>query len=256
VLATYLASEAKRGIRPATLSRRSAAITAIHRLAGHVCPSDSRLVRATLAGIRRTFGVAPLRRVPIGVETIRAMVATTPNTISGRRDRALLLLGFAGAFRRSELVALDVKDFQEADVGALIRIRRSKTDQEAAGSLIAIPYGSDLCAIASVKAWLAAAQINNGAVFRPLLKGGHVSNARLSDRSVADILKRYAEHAGLDPTTVSPHSLRSGLLTEAACRGASIPKLLEISRHRRIETLRQYLRPTNLFADHAAKGLL
>src|SRR5262249_46853433 len=141
VLATYLASEAKRGIRPSTLARRAAAVATLHRLAGQMSPTESQLVRSTLAGIRRVRGTAPSRKPPIGAEAIYAMVAAMPNTIAGHRDRAILLLGFAGAFRRSELVDLDVEDIAICDTGALVRIRRSKTDQEAAGNLIAVKFG-------------------------------------------------------------------------------------------------------------------
>jgi site-specific recombinase XerD len=113
-LAAYLACEATRGIRPSTLARRAAAVASMHRLAGHVSPTESQLVCLTLAGIRRARGTAPVRKTPIGTEAIKAIFAATPDTIAGFRDRALVLLGFAGALRRSKLVALDVDDLQEA----------------------------------------------------------------------------------------------------------------------------------------------
>jgi integrase len=169
---------------------------------------------------------------------------------------ALILLGFASALRRAELVGLDVHDLQETEDGLLICIRRSKGDQEAAGAVIAVPYGTDLCPVAALRQWLSVAGITSSPVFRPLLRGGRIATTRLTGRSVATIVKQSAERAGLDPGAISPHGLRAGLLTEAASRGASIPKLLEISRHRQIETLRTYLRPIDLFADHAADGLL
>jgi site-specific recombinase XerD len=201
-------------------------------------------------------GTAPVRNPPILSATVRAMAVALPETLAGLRDRAVILLAFAGAFRRSELIAVDLQDLQETEEGLLIRIRRSKGDQESTGIVIAVPYGNDLCPITALRGWLQGAGITTGPVFRSMMRGGRVSKARLTGRSVATIIKQCAARAGLDPRTISPHGLRAGLLTEAASRGASIPKLLEISRHRQIETLRPYLRPVDLFAGHAAIGLL
>lgn len=185
------------------------------------------------------------------------MLPSKADDVRGPLPRdAIVLLGFASALRRAELVALDVDDLRETEDGLLIRIRRSKGDQDAAGCVVAVARGTEICPIAAVKRWLGAAGITAAAVFRPMLRGGRVSTRRLTDRSVANIVKQCAVRAGLDPCMVSPHGLRAGLIIEAASRGASLPKLLEISRHRQIETLRCYLRPIDVFADHAADGLL
>jgi integrase len=154
------------------------------------------------------------------------------------------------------LVALDIEDIEEAAEGLRITIRRAKTDQEGKGAVVAVVRGSIACPVAAFKAWIAAACITTGPVFRPIAKGERIQAARLTDRSVAKIVKTHAERAGLDPASFSGHSLRSGFLTSAASRGASIFKMMDVSRHRSVETLRGYVRDAELFRDHAGAGLL
>jgi site-specific recombinase XerD len=187
---------------------------------------------------------------------MHSMVATAPDQLSGLRDRALLLLGFAGAFRRSELVALDVADISEAKTGLLVTIRRSKTDQECEGITIAIARGDIACPARALQEWLDAAGIETGPIFRAINKAGTVATERLTDRSVANIVKAYAGRAGFDASTFSGHSLRSGFLTSAAAKGASIFKMMDVSRHKSVDTLRGYVRDAELFKDHAGAGLL
>jgi site-specific recombinase XerD len=237
-LAAFIATEAKRGIKVSSLERRLCGIRYAHLLAGHSPPNQSEAVRATFRGVRRTIGSAAKRKEPITADRIRAMVKHIPNNVFGLRDRALLLLGFGGAFRRSELVALDVSDFKETLAGLQVHIRRSKTDQEQSGQVIAIPQGSADCPIKALKAWLTASGITRGPIFRSISKAGRVSDRRLTDRMVAEIVKLYASKIGLDSKSVSAHSLRAGFLTSAAQRGASIFKLMEISRHKNVDTLR------------------
>jgi site-specific recombinase XerD len=255
-VAAFIAFEASRAIKPSTIARRVAAIRYAHKLAGHESPTNAESVRATLRGIRRTMGVAPIRKVPITSEHIRAMAAAAPDTLAGLRDRALLLLGFAGALRRSEIVALNVDDLEEIKGGLCIRIARSKTDQEGQGTVIAIVPGAVACPIKSVKAWLIAAKITNGPLFRSIVKGGRATCDRLSAKSVADIIKTYAKRIGLDAKSVGGHSLRAGFLTSAAARGASIFKMMDVSRHRSVDTLQGYVREADRFRDHAGTGLL
>jgi integrase len=150
----------------ATITRRCSAIRYAHRLADLEPPTNSEHVRATLRGIRRTVGAAPARKAPVLAEAARAMALAAPEGLKGLRDRALLLLGFAGAFRRSELVALDVADLEETEDGFKIIIRRSKTDQEGHGATIAIARGMTTCPVKAVKAWLLAAGISEGPLFR------------------------------------------------------------------------------------------
>jgi site-specific recombinase XerD len=252
----FLAAETGNGIKPPTLGRRVAAIRYAHKLARFDSPTDSETVRATLRGIRRTVGTAKARKAPAVADKVRAMVVLAPESVAGLRDRALLLLGFAGAFRRSELVALDVADIAETNTGLLVTIRRSKTDQEGEGATIAIARGDVACPVRALLEWLDAAGIKAGPIFRPINKAGAVAAERLTDRSVANIVKVYAKRAGFDPTLFSGHSLRSGFLTSAAAKGASIFKIMDVSRHKSVDTLRGYVREAELFKDHAGAGLL
>ena len=255
-VAAFLAFDSKNGTKPTTLSRRLAAIRYAHALAGHPSPTASEAVKATLRGIKRTFRHAPVRKAPATSDRVAAMVALTGDGSRGLRDRALLLLGFAGAFRRSELVALNLEDLEFCEDGLLVTIRRSKTDQEGDGATIAIARGSGACPVDALLDWIAASQIASGPIFRPVSKKGRVLNRRLSDRAVADLVKAYARRAGLKAGDFRAHSLRSGFLTLAAGKGASIFKMMDVSRHKSVETLRAYVRDAELFRDHAGSSLL
>jgi site-specific recombinase XerD len=254
-VAAYLASQAGTS-KPSTLGRRVAAIRYAHKLAGLETPTDAEGVKATIRGIRRTFGGASNKKAPAVAAKMHSMVATAPEGLAGIRDRALLLLGFAGAFRRSELVALDVADLEETETGLLVTIRRGKTDQEGAGRTIAIPRGDVACPVRALRAWLEAAAIDAGPIFRPVDKAATVRASRLTCRSVANFVKAYAARAGLDASAYSGHSLRSGFLTSAAAKGASIFKMMDQSGHKSVDTLRGYVRDAELFKDHAGAGLL
>ena len=255
-VAAFLAAEANRGVKASTIGRRVAAIRHAHKLAGHEPPTNSEVVKATLRGIRRTVGSPPARKAPATADRIVAMARMPDAGIKGLRDRALLLLGFAGAFRRSELVALDVADLAFCAGGLRATIRKSKTDQECQGATIAIVRGSLACPVAAIRNWLAAAQITAGPLFRPIFKSGKVGSGRLSDRSVAEIVKIHARRVGLNADDFSAHSLRSGFLTSAAADGASIFKMMDVSRHKSVDTLRGYVRDAELFRDHAGARLL
>jgi site-specific recombinase XerD len=254
-VAAFLACEVESGIRPSTIGRRIAAIRYAHKLAGHAIPTDDERVKATVRGIRRSLGTASQKKIPATAERIIAMALNTGDDLKGVRDRSLLLIGFAGAFHRSELVALDCEDIEECETGLKISIRHSKTDQEGAGATIAIVCGSVACPVAALRAWRDAAGITTGALFRSIRKGGKVAG-RLSAQSVADIVKAQAQRVGLDPTLFAGHSLRAGFLTSAAKRGASIFKMMDVSRHRSVDTLRGYVRDAELFQNHAGEGLL
>jgi integrase len=170
-----------------------------------------------------------VRRARAVAGKMLGMVATAPDKLVGLRDRALLLIGFGGALRRSELVALDVADIEETETGLLVSIRSSKTDQEGQGATIAIARGDIACPVKALREWLDAAGIEAGPPFRPIDKAGTVRASRLTCRSVANIVKAYAGRAGFDASTYSGHSLRSGFLTSAAGKGASIFKMMDVS---------------------------
>lgn len=256
-VAGFLADQADGGHAASTLNRRLAAIQYAHQAAGHASPTAHKGVAATLKGIRRTHGAAPAKKHAATADLVKEMVRRCPDTLTGRRDRALLLLGFAGAFRRSELVALNVHDLAFVDAGLRIVIRKSKTDQEGVGQSIAIPHGSVLfCPVKAVQAWLATAGIKAGPIFRAVGKGSRIGQTALSDKSVANRVKHYAGQVGLDAADFAAHSLRAGFVTCAAEAGASIFKLAEVSRHRSTDVLAGYVRSANLFKDHAGADLL
>lgn len=255
-VATFLASQANTGTKPATLSRRAAAIRYAHLAAELEAPTKSERVRATLRGIRRTSGAAQIRKAPATAKLVAKMAKMVPGTLTGLRDRALLLIGFAGAFRRSELVALRVEDLEHTPDGIRVTIRRSKTDQEGSGQIIAIPAGGKLQAVEALTAWLTAGEITAGPLFRAVNKSGRVLPDALTDRSVANIVKVHAGRADLDAAVFSGHSLRAGFLTSAAAHGANIFKMAAQSRHKSLNVLRGYVRDAELFKDHAGARFL
>ena len=258
-VALFIAAEAKRGRAPSTLGRRLAAIRLMHVGAQYPSPHDALEVDEVLRGIRRAWKRPPTHKAPAVDDKIMRMVdAVGPQTLKGLRDRALLLLGFAGAFRRSELVALDTDHLTAQVEGLSVRIASSKTDQEGVGQVVAIPrvVASPYCPVQALFDWLIAAEITSGAVFRHVHRGDTVARTRLSGQSVALIIKELAAKAGLDPSRYAGHSLRSGFLTSAARNRASIFKMADQSRHKSLDVLRAYVRNEQRFEDHAAEGLL
>jgi site-specific recombinase XerD len=263
-VAGFLTAEADAGRAASTIGRRCAAIGYAHKLAGELDPTDNEDVRATLKGIRRTIGTAPNQKAAATVDILTAMLLKTPDTMTGKRDRALLALGFAGAFRRSELVALDVADLREDKDGLRVLVRRSKVDQEGRGFEKAIPHGRYIRPVALVREWLDAAEITDGPIFRPVSRSGRVrvlsqvakEPPRLTTRAVGDIIKIYAEAAGLDASTFGAHSLRAGYITTAAERGADLARIMDQSGHRDPRTVVGYIRRANAFKDHSGSGFL
>ncbi len=241
-------------LKVVTLERRLVAIARAHQLAGHTSPVDE-WVRTVLKGIRRKHGTAQHRVEPVGVEVLRQTLAALPETLLGTRDRALLLLGFAGALRRSELVALDVADVQSATDGLVLTLRRSKTDQEARGVQKGIPFGANAatCPVRVVKAWLKAAALKDGPLFRPLDRHGHVRSKRLNGSDVAVIVKRSIAAAGFDPDDYSGHSLRAGLATAAAAAGAPSYTIRRQTGHKSDRMLEVYIREGSLFRDNVVR---
>lgn len=255
-VAAFLAEQADTGRRPSTVARRCAAIAYAHLAVDLADPTRSAIVGRVMRGIRNSLGTAPRQKAPATAEIVSAMLSHCPDTLAGKRDRALLALGFAGAFRRSELVALDVDDLQEVAEGLRVRIRRSKTDQEGAGHEIAVPHGRHLRPVALVKEWLASSGITSGPVFRPMTRGGNLRAMRLTDRSVAALVKHYAGRAGHAADDFSGHSLRAGFVTTAADRDVSETRIMDVTRHKDTRTVRGYIRRANAFKGHAGAGFL
>ncbi len=254
----YVAHLAQRGRKVSTITRALATISQRHRTAGYPSPTTAAVVRETLRGIRRQIGVRQAQKLPLLSEQIRALVALAPDDLSGARDRALLLLGFAMAARRSELVGLDVTDVTFTDDGAIVEIRKSKTDQEGHGRMIGVPHGAspETCPVTALRAWISTAGITTGPVFRPIDRWGKVSTSRLTDRAVARVIQRHVAAVGLDARAYGGHSLRAGLATSAARAGRSERSIMATTGHRSPEMVRRYIRQGSLFEDCAAAGLL
>jgi len=253
-VALYLTDLAQT-LKVATLAKRVAALSQAHQFAGHPSPTHDILVRTVFAGIRRAKGTAQIRKRPILTEDLRQFVACLPNSLAGRRDRALLLLGFAGGFRRSELVSLSLHDLTFTGDGLIVLLRRSKTDQEGQGREVGIPFGSTpaTCPVRALRAWLADLEPNGtGPLFRPVNRHGHLLPRRVTDRAVALVVKKWAAFAGLETTGLAGHSLRSGLATSAAAAGVSERAIMAQTGHRSLTTLRKYIRSGSLFLENAA----
>jgi integrase len=255
-VAAYIA-ECARHLRPGSIQRRLNAIAEAHKAAGLDSPTHAGIVRNVLKGIRRTLGTAPAQKAPALTDDIRAMVESADPGAIGARDRALILLGFAGAFRRSELVGLDLEDCAFARDGLTITLRRSKTDQEGAGRRIGIPYGSnpDTCPVRTVQAWVELAGIAAGPLFRSVSRHGQVQPGRLSGIDVARVVKKLALRAGLDPARYAGHSLRAGHATAAAMAGASERAIMNQTGHRSVGMVRRYIRDGSLFRENSAGKL-
>jgi integrase len=255
-VACYVADLAKVA-RPATIDLRLAAISAAHRAAGHDSPTKEEAVRLVCRGVRRTLGTAQRQVRPVTVPDLRTMLQGLGTDPAGCRDRALLLVGFAGALRRSELVGLDVDDITEGSNGLTVRLRRSKTDQEGAGRTVGIPYGSNLgtCPVRAWRARLEVSGITEGPAFHPVDRHGHIGPTRLSAPAVALVLKRLAARAGLDPGEVAGHSLRAGLATSAAAVGVPERVIAQQTGHKGTTMLRRYIREGSLFREYAASAV-
>ncbi|MFC7738582.1 tyrosine-type recombinase/integrase [Roseomonas sp. GCM10028921] len=252
---TYLAARAS-SLRAATLALRLVAIGQAHRLAGHRMDAGHPAIRKTLQGIRAVHGSAPRKKDAAVAAVIRDMadvLAKRPG-LRAMRDRALLLVGFAAALRRSELVAFDVQDLAFVSEGLVVTIRRGRTDQEGRGVEIGIPFGISerTCPVLALRTWLYKAAIQEGAVFRSVNRHDRLGTARLSDRDVARVVKACVEAAGYDPTAFAGHSLRSGFITSAARAGVAERAIQNQSRHKSLPVLRGYIRRGSLFVDNAA----
>lgn len=255
-IAKFLTQQTLDGIAHPTLNRRLAAIKLRHESGGVESPTKDPLIYKVMRGIKRTQKRAVVKKAPATAERLEAMLSSCSDSTLELRNKALLLLGFAGAFRRSELVALKLEDIEKTPDGIRVTIRHSKTDQEGKGETIAIPNGTRFRIVDTLFEWIKRANIYSGYIFRSVLKNGRVQDKALMPKDVARIIKRYAFNAGLTVSDFAGHSLRAGFLTSAAKAGASIHKMMETSRHKSIETLAGYVRSENLFENHAGEKFL
>lgn len=257
-VALYISDRAST-LANATITRRLTAITKAHQAFGSKdSPASSHhfVVSETLKGIRRAIGTAQHGKDALMTSDVRKMIEHCPRGLRGLRDRALLLVGFAGAFRRSELAASEFADLTFTAEGLVVNLRRSKTDQEAKGREVGIPFGANelTCPVRNLKIWLGRGHIDCGPVFRSVGKSGRLSQLPLAPDSVAWIIRQAARRAGLTGD-ISGHSLRSGHVTTASAAGVREVVIMKITGHRSVTTLRKYIRKGELFVENGASKL-
>lgn len=260
VVAVFASGEAERGINPRTIHRRVSAIAYFHRQAGEVppgsAPGSGRLIEV-LAGVRRRHGRPRERKRAADASALRHMLDTIKgNDLRALRDRAVLAIGMSAALRRSEIVALAVGDVRLVPQGLELVIARSKTDQDGEGQLVAVPEGQRIRPKGLLLDWMDAAAHVEGPLFRQLTRRGDLTGSPMSDRAVARLVKTAAGKAGYDPSEFGGHSLRAGFLTEAANNRASLFKMQDVSRHKSVQVLSEYVRQAERFDDHAGATFL
>ena len=259
-VALYLAARAE-DRRPATLTRRLTSIAKAHEAAGFPSPATVRhaAVSETLKGIKRIHGTSQTGKAPLVTADLQKLLAHTGRGALGDRDKALLLVGYCGAFRRSELAALEVRDLTWSDDGVAILLRRSKTDQEGLGRKVAIPRGAHqaTCPVRALRHWFDAAQLegSEGPVFRAVDRHGNIRQTALDPNSIARIVKCALVRAGYDPRTYAGHSLRAGFATQAARNGATAFDIMRQTGHRSVAIVSRYIREAELFRDSPASKL-
>lgn len=260
-VALYIASlVASDRVRLSTIRRRLASLAVEHRAKGHLdSPTRSELVRLAMRGAARRLGTAPSRSAALRLGTLRVLLDATPqDTARATRDRAVLLLGFAGALRRSEIAALEVSDLRLEEEGLALTVRRSKTDQEGAGRVIGIPRGRhpDTCPVRAVQSWVTVSGITSGPLFRRITRTDHAGKKGISGQTVARIVKEAVARAGLTTTDqYSAHSLRSGFATEAAAHGVGERAIMQQTGHRSVQVLRGYIRRGGIWSENAAAAI-
>jgi len=255
VVALYLRHAAeKQRLKISTVTRRIAAISEKHRSNGFVSPSDEWVVRNTLRRLRRELGTPAQGKAPLLTTDLQKIMQLIPATLTGARDKAVLLLGFAGAMRRSELVGLNVADLALAPEGLVLSVNKGKTDQLHQGRKIGIPNGRNesTCPVRAVLRWLEESRIMDGPLFRGVNQHGHVGSTRLTDQIVADIVKKYVRAIGKYSSKFSGHSLRAGFITSADMAGASERSIQDQSGHKSLLVLRRYIRDASIFRANAA----
>ena len=255
-IAEYLVAHAD-VLSVATLNRRIAALSKVHRSRGFSNPTTVEVVKSTVRGLRRIKGTAQRQATPLIKEDLFLVLEAMGSRLKDVRDRALILIGFAGGFRRSELVGLNCDDVVLVRQGLEVTLRRSKTDQNGVGRKIGIPHGRGRwCPVAALEQWRAASGITEGAMFRPVDRHHRVGPKRLSAEAVCLVVRERVQAAGISPKGYSGHSLRAGLATSAAQAGVSSWKIRQQTGHASDAMLSRYIRDGELFTDNAAGALL
>ena len=261
IVSLYLTHLSTKEVRLSTIKRRLVSIGVIHKMKGHYLDTKHPVIVENLMGIKRRKGTVQKGKKPILINELKKILKAIDEQniqdIKKLRDKSIILIGFSGGFRRNEIVSLDYEDLDFVHEGLKITVKRSKTDQFGEGSIKALPYFEDsvYCPVTILQRWLNISKINKGPLFRRFSKGSKLTNDRLTDQTVALLIKDYLNIAGIDSKNYSGHSLRSGFATSAAESGAEERSIMNMTGHKSTEMVRRYIKEANLFKDNALKKI-
>ena len=257
IVSLYLTYLSTKDVKMSTLKRRLVAIGVIHRLKGHYLDTKHPSIIENIMGIKRRKGSVQKSKKPLLINYLKTIINVIDDIkddeIKRYRDRTIILIGFSGGFRRNEIVSLDFDDLDFVNEGLKINLKKSKTDQFGEGLIKALPYfdNPNYCPVKSLQKWLNYSKIDNGPVFRRLNKGSKLTENRLTDQTVAILIKKYLQSSGIDSKNYSGHSLRSGFATSAADSGAEERSIMAMTGHKSTEMVRRYIKEANLFKNNA-----
>ena len=257
IVSLYLTHLSTKDIKMSTLKRRLVSIGVIHKLKGHYLDTKHPIIIENILGIKRRKGSIQKGKKPLLINNLKIIINVideyNKEELKKSRDRSIILMGFSGGFRRNEIVSLDYDDLDFVTEGIKISIKRSKTDQFGVGSVKGLPYfeNSQYCPVLSLKNWIEISEISSGPLFRRFSKGNKLSEHRLTDQTVALLIKKYLNIAGIDSKNYSGHSLRSGFATSAAEAGAEERTIMAMTGHKSTEMVRRYIKEANLFKNNA-----
>ena len=261
IVSLYLTHISTKDVKMSTLKRRLVSIGVIHKLKGHYLDTKHPIILENVMGIKRRKGSIQRGKKPILINILKKVINVIDeelgNEIKKFRDRSIILIGFSGGFRRNEIVSLDYQDLDFVSEGLKINLKKSKTDQFGEGSVKALPYfnNTQYCPVISLKKWINISNINSGPLFRRFSKSFNLSNNRLTDQTVALLIKKYLTLAGINSKNYSGHSLRSGFATSAADAGAEERSIMAMTGHKSPEMVRRYIKEANLFKNNPLNKL-
>ncbi|MDC0401106.1 tyrosine-type recombinase/integrase [Candidatus Pelagibacter sp.] len=257
IVSLYLTHLSTKEAKMSTLKRRLVSIGVIHKLKGHYLDTKHPSIIENIMGIKRRKGSIQKAKKPLLINTLKIVINVIDDLkkekIKKIRDRSIILIGFSGGFRRNEIVSLDYDDLDFVSEGLKINLKKSKTDQFGEGSIKALPYfdSAQYCPVISLQKWIEISKISSGPLFRRFSKGSNLSKNRLTDQTVALLIKEYLDLAGIDSKNYSGHSLRSGFATSAAESGAEERSIMAMTGHKSTEMVRRYIKEANLFKNNA-----
>ena len=257
IISLYLTHLSTKDAKMSTLKRRLVSIGVIHKLKGHYLDTKHPSVMENIMGIKRRKGSNQKGKKPLLINDLKLLINAIDKynheEIMRLRDRSIILIGFSGGFRRNEIVSLDIDDLDFVSEGLKINLKRSKTDQFGEGSVKGLPYFDNLkyCPVLSLKKWIEISKIDSGPLFRRFSKGSKLTDNRLTDQTIALLIKKYLKLAGIESKNYSGHSLRSGFATSAAESGAEERSIMAMTGHKSTEMVRRYIKEANLFKNNA-----